>query len=158
MALTKTFTSFDFDHDEDLRNLLMGQAKNPGSPFWIADWSVKEAFSGDWKAKVRDRIGRVDLVVVICGEYTHLAKGIAAELQIAREEKKDYFLLWGRNGKTCTKPSNALSNDQIYDWNWENLTRPSRNQTSSGNRDRVCSGGMPKEVFRHPWRARPWSC
>src|SRR4051812_27430762 len=39
MSLTATFTSFDFDHDEDLKNLLLGQAKNPDSPFWIADYS-----------------------------------------------------------------------------------------------------------------------
>jgi hypothetical protein len=38
----RVFTSFDFDHDESLRNLLVGQARNPDSPFEIADWSVKE--------------------------------------------------------------------------------------------------------------------
>jgi integrase len=42
MALTSTFISFDYDHDEDLKTLLVGQAKNPDSPFWIADQSIKE--------------------------------------------------------------------------------------------------------------------
>ena len=44
MAKTRVFTSFDFDHDEDLCNLLVGQAKNLDSPFELADWSVKEQF------------------------------------------------------------------------------------------------------------------
>ena len=70
MAKTRVFTSFDFDHDEDLRNLLVGQAKNPDSPFELADWSVKEHMTGDWKAKVRERIRKVDQVIVICGEHT----------------------------------------------------------------------------------------
>jgi len=48
MAKTKVFTSFDFDHDEDLRNLLVGQSKNPDTPFELADWSVKEPMTGDW--------------------------------------------------------------------------------------------------------------
>lgn len=56
MAKARIFTSFDFDHDEDLRNFLVGQSKNPDSPFEIADWSVKEPMTGDWKAKVRTRI------------------------------------------------------------------------------------------------------
>ncbi len=79
MALTATFISFDFDHDEDLRNLLVGQAKNPDTPFWIADSSVKEAMTGDWTTKVRGRVRRADVVAVICGQYTHTASGVAAE-------------------------------------------------------------------------------
>jgi hypothetical protein len=41
MAKARVFTGFDFDHDEDLRNLLVGQARLPDSPFELADWSVK---------------------------------------------------------------------------------------------------------------------
>lgn len=52
MAKTRVFISFDFDHDSDLRDLLAGQAKNPDSPFEIADWSVKEELTGDWQSKV----------------------------------------------------------------------------------------------------------
>jgi hypothetical protein len=121
MAASRVFTSFDFDHDEDLRNLLVGQSKHPDSPFELADWSVKEHMTGNWKEKVRTRIRSVDQVVIICGEYTHTATGVGIELQIARDEKKPYFLLYGRSSKTCTKPTTALSTDKIYNWTWENL-------------------------------------
>ena len=123
MAMKRTFISFDFDHDEELRNALVGQAKNPDSPFSIANWSVKEPFTGNWRAKVRDRIRMTDLTIVICGRYTHTAKGVAAELAITREENKPYFLLKGRPDYTCTKPGMTLRSDKIYRWTWKNLRR-----------------------------------
>jgi hypothetical protein len=121
MAKKRVFISFDFDHDEDLRNLLVGQAKNPDSPFEIKDRSIKEPLTGDLKEKVQRRMNNIDVVIVICGEYTHTAAGVAAELSIVREVKKPYFLLWGRSGKTCTKPKSALESDKIYKWTWDNL-------------------------------------
>jgi hypothetical protein len=123
MAKKRVFISFDFDHDEDLRNLLVGQAKNPDSPFDIADWSVKEPLTGNWKEKVRERIRRTDLTIVICGEWTHTATGVAEELRMTQEEGKPYFLLWGRADKKCTKPKTALESDKIYKWTWDNLKK-----------------------------------
>lgn len=123
MAKKRVFISFDFDHDEDLRNLLVGQAKKPDSPFDMADWSVKEHLTGNWKEKVRERIRKTDLTIVICGEWTHTATGVAEELRITREEGKPYFLLRGRADKRCTKPKTALDSDKIYDWTWENLKK-----------------------------------
>lgn len=121
MAMKRVFISFDFDHDEDLRNLLVGQSKNSDSPFELADWSVKDAMAGNWKDKVRTRIRQCDLVMVICGEHTDTATGVNTELKIAQEEEIPYFLLWGRSGETCKKPTSAESNDKIYKWTWDNL-------------------------------------
>ena len=121
MAKTRAFISFDFDHDEDLRNLLVGQAKNEDSPFEIADRSLKEPLTGDWKKKIRERIKRVDQVIVICGEHTDSATGVSTELEITQEESIPYFLLWGRSDKTCVKPKSANASDKIYKWTWENL-------------------------------------
>lgn len=121
MAKVRVFTSFDFDHDEDLRNLLVGQSKHPDSPFDLADWSVKEPMVGNWKEKIRQRIRSVDVVAVICGESTDTAMGVSTELSIAQEEKKPYFLLWGRADKTCKKPKTARDTDKIYKWTWDNL-------------------------------------
>ncbi|MBY2950750.1 hypothetical protein HF205_28375 [Rhizobium leguminosarum] len=121
VAKTRIFTSFDFDHDEDLRNLLIGQSRNEDSPFELADWSVKGHMTGDWKAKVRTRIRSTQQVIIMCGEYTHTATGVSVELDIAKEEKKPYFLLWGRSSKTCKKPVSALAQDKIYNWTWDNL-------------------------------------
>ena len=121
MTKPRIFTSFDFDHDEDLRNLLVGQARLPESPFELVDWSVREPFTGDWEAKVRKRIRQVDRMIVLCGTETHRARGVGIELQIARDERKPYFLLWGRNGRICTRPTTANASDSIYEWTWPNL-------------------------------------
>ncbi len=123
MTMKRAFISFDFDHDEELRDALVGQAKNPDSPFSIADWSVHEPFESNWRQRVRDRIRRTDLTIVICGEHTDTARGVAAELTITQEERKPYFILWGRPRSECKKPAMALSSDKIYKWSWENLTQ-----------------------------------
>ena len=123
MATKRAFISFDFDHDEELRDALVGQAKLPDSPFQIADRSVHERFESNWKAQVRARIRKTDLTIVICGEHTHTAKGVAAELTITQELGKPYFLLRGRPNKTCHKPTMARSSDQMYKWSWDNLKK-----------------------------------
>ncbi len=120
MAQTRVFISFDYDHDLDLKNFLVGQAKNEDAPFEIADWSVKTASPG-WKAEARRRIRAADVVVILCGQYTHTATGVATELTIAQDEDIPYFLLKGRKDKTCTKPTSAKSSDKMYRWTWENL-------------------------------------
>ena len=119
----RVFISFDYDHDLDLKNLLIGQAKNDDSPFEIADFSIKEAISEDWKKKAKTRIKGCDVVTVICGEHTDTASGVSAELKIAQEEDVNYFLLKGRSDKTCKKPKAAKSSDNIYKWTWDNLKR-----------------------------------
>ena len=123
MTAKPTFISFDFDHDNDLRNALVGQAKYPNSPFEIVDASVRKHLRGDWEKQVRNRIRRADLVIGICGEHTQEAEGVAAEVRMAQEEGKSYFLLKGRKGKTCTKPTTALNSDEIHEWTWENLRK-----------------------------------
>lgn len=123
MPKVRVFISFDYDHDEDLRVMLVGQAKNPDSPFDIADWSVKEEISWDWPGKVRERIKRVEQVAVICGEHTDTASGVSIEVGMAQEEEKPYFLLSGRKDKTNKKPKSAKPTDKIYSWTWENLKK-----------------------------------
>jgi len=117
----RAFISFDFDHDEGAKIMLAGQAKLPDSPFDFADASVKEPLTGDWKDKVRRRMDNIDVVIVLCGEHTHVAYGVAAELTIAQEKDKSYFLLAAYADKTCTKPSSAKSSDKVYPWTWNNL-------------------------------------
>jgi hypothetical protein len=121
MAKTRVYISFDYDHDEDLKILLVGQSKHDDTPFEIADWSIKEAVSGNWKEKARQRICAVDVVAVICGKHTDTATGIDAEIKIAREKKVPYFLLAGRSEGGNKKPSASAATDKLYTWTWDNL-------------------------------------
>ena len=115
----RAFISFDYDHDARLKDLLVGQAKHPGTPFEIADWSIKTA-SPTWKAEARDRIKRAGLVIVLCGQNTRSAIGVAEELKIAQEEGVPYFLLAGYKTGSV-KPTTAKATDKLYTWTWENL-------------------------------------
>ena len=121
MAKKRVFISFDVDHDEGTKTMLAGQAKLPDSPFDFKDASVKYHLTGDWKEKVRRRMDNIDIVAVLCGTQTHSASGVAAEVTIAQEKGKDYFLLKAYPDKTCTKPTSAKSSDKVYDWTWPNL-------------------------------------
>lgn len=121
MAKKRVFISFDYDNDEGAKIMLAGQAKHEDSPFDFTDASIKEPLTGDWKTKVRRRMDNIDVVVVLCGEKTHTAKGVAAEVEIAQEKKKEYFLLAAYSDKNCTKPTTALSTDKMYEWTWANL-------------------------------------
>ncbi len=117
----RAFVSFDYDHDLDLKNLLVGQAKHDDTPFSIHDHSIKEAISSDWKTKARTRIKGCDVVIVIFGVYTNTATGVSSEMTIAQEEKVPYFLLWGRSSQTCVLPKSAGTSEKIYAWTWPNL-------------------------------------
>ena len=122
MATRKSaFISFDYDNDNDLRGNLVEQAKRSDSPFSIKDWSVKEPYDESWRKKVRDLIDRADLTIVICGEQTHQAKGVEAEVTMVQQAGKPYFLLKGRRNKTCTRPKSAPKRKKIHPWTWPAL-------------------------------------
>lgn len=117
----KVFISFDYDHDLELKEVLVGQAKLDDSPFEIKDMSIKEAIDENWKKAARTRIKSCDCVIVICGYNTDSATGVSAEMSIAQEEGVPYFLLCGRKNGLVAKPRGAHSSDKIYKWTWDNL-------------------------------------
>jgi hypothetical protein len=122
MAVKKrAFVSFDYDNDGTVKMYLAGQAKNPDSPFDFKDNSITAHLTGDWEQKVRRRMENIDVVIVLCGTKTHTAKGVAAELRIAKDLNKKYFLLAAYSDKSCTKPTSAAVNDKVYNWTWPNL-------------------------------------
>jgi len=116
----RAFISFDYEHDSDLKTMLVGQARHADTPFVIADWSVKEHQTGNWKKKVRKRIRAVDVVIVLCGNHTDTATGVS-EVRVARAEGKPYFLLSGRKTGRIKKPAAARTSDKLYRLTWDNL-------------------------------------
>jgi hypothetical protein len=121
MPKANVFISFDFKHDRDLGDLLQAQDKDPDSPFQMTDCSVEELLTDAWKIKIRERIKRVDQVIVLCSQFTNSAKGVDTEFAIMQEESKPYFLLQGRKDKARRKPKAALDSDEVYAWTLDNL-------------------------------------
>lgn len=121
MAKLRAFVSFDVDNDESVKHFLIGQSKLDDSPFDFKDNSVKEHLTGDWQEKVRKRMDNVDVVIVLCGASTNKASGVAAELRIAIEKKKPFFLLAAYPDKQCVAPVGTPTGVKIYKWTWDNL-------------------------------------
>lgn len=122
MALSRVFISFDYDNDARIKDFLVGQSRLGDTPFAIADFSIKVK-SRDWLEDARKRIRSCDVVVILCGRNTDKADGVAIELQLAREEGVDYFLLAGYSEGSIAKPVGALASDKVYKWTWDNLKR-----------------------------------
>jgi hypothetical protein len=120
MTNVRIFMSYDLENDEDLYDLLLAQSLKPSSGFEISARSDSGA-ADRWDERVRRRICGADEVIVICGEHTGASPRVSAELRIAQEEQKPYFLLWGRRERMCTKPVGAKPNEGMYSWTWEIL-------------------------------------
>jgi hypothetical protein len=54
-------------------------------------------------------------------ERQGVTTGVSAEVTIAQEEKKDYFLLAGYADKNNKRPKAAKDADKMYKWTWDNL-------------------------------------
>jgi hypothetical protein len=121
MKKHRVYICFDYDHDNDIKGSLVGQARLEDSPFDIVDMSIKEAVNENWKKYARQRIKSCDQVIVLCGKYTNTATGVSAELTITQEENIPYFLLCGRSDGQVKVPKNTKSSDKLYRWTWDNL-------------------------------------
>lgn len=107
----RVFLSFDLDHDRELGDRLAEQSRRPGSGFEIAARS--EPLPDE---ATRRRIASSDEVIVICGLHTEGSAQVSAEVRIAQEEQKPYFLVWGRREAMCTRPIGAKPGDAMYSW------------------------------------------
>ena len=121
MSDVQVFLSFDVDHDADLAELLSEQSQRGGSGFVLSGRSEGGDVTDRWCESVRRRIRAADEVIVLCGERTQDSLRMNSELRIAHEEKKPYFLLWGRRDRMCTMPARVTRNESMYSWTWEIL-------------------------------------
>jgi hypothetical protein len=121
MGNVRIFISFDLDHDQDLHDRLLEQSSRQASGFEISARSEAPTKTDLWDEKVRRQICEADEVIVICGEHTEGSVAMSAELRIAQEGQKPYFLLWGRRESMCTKPLGARRDEGMYSWTWDIL-------------------------------------
>jgi len=139
----RIFVSYDRDHDRDLHDRLVEEAGEPGSGFEVAACSEGGAAGEPWEARTRRRIQEVDEVVVVCGEHVGSSPRVGAELRIAQEEKRPYFLLWGRRELMCTKPMGAKPNEGMYSWTPEILRTQLNTVLRNAREDeRVAASGL----------------
>lgn len=117
MTKKRVYVAFDYD-DLDVKQNLVAQSKLPECPFVHVDNSINRALPAKWTEEARRLIAGCDCVIVLCGEQTQQAKGVAIELQIAQETGKPYFLLSGARKGTPTRPKNARNTDKVWTFRW----------------------------------------
>ncbi len=117
----RVFVSFDFDNDQALKILIVGQAKLADSPFEIVDMSLKEAApEKDWVEKATAAIKRSDTVLIMLGPKTHTAPGVLKEVKITNDLEKHRFQMIGyKDGDYTAVPDGG----RVYAWDWDNLKK-----------------------------------
>ena len=121
MYKIRVFVSFDFDNDKTLKDFIIGQSKNPDSPFEVTDWSMKEAApERNWEVEADQRIKRAEVVLVMIGRETYKAPGVLKEVAMARGHNKKIVQIIGHKDGNYTPVQGA---GQLYSWSWENLKK-----------------------------------
>lgn len=107
------FVAFAIE-DESQRDLLKGQSLNSKSPFEYIDMSVKEAYSTEWKDRVRTRIRRSDGVIALVSKNSLLSSGQKWEIACAFEEKKSVLGIWAYKDDATN-----LEDVKTVGWSWD---------------------------------------
>ena len=109
------FVAFAME-DERQRDFLKGQSLNTNSPFEYVDMSVKEAYSSQWKDRVRTRIRRSDGVIALVSKNSLSSSGQKWEIQCAKEEGKRVKGIWAYKRDRTDLPGVNTSA-----WNWDTI-------------------------------------
>jgi hypothetical protein len=109
------FVAFAIE-DERQRDFLKGQTLCPRQPFQFIDMSVKEAYSSEWKEKVRTRIRRSDGVIVLVSKNSLASSGQKWEIECATAEKKKILGIWAYSADRTSLPGIVTK-----EWNDKNI-------------------------------------
>jgi hypothetical protein len=120
MSKKRVFISFAKE-DINLRDLLVGQARNKNSPFEFIDMSVKEPWDSAWKTNCRTKIKRCDGLLAIVTSDTKNADGQLWEIKCAKEEGIPRRGIWGHPENHPTTLPDELNGVSIVNWTWENI-------------------------------------
>lgn len=116
MADKKTiFVAFAIE-DANIRDMIKGQSLNTATPFEYIDMSVTEAYTEEWKAKVRQRILRSQGVLAIVSKNSLGSTGQKWEIQCARDGGVPVKGLWGYTGDRTN-----LAGVNTMVWTWDNI-------------------------------------
>ena len=109
------FVAFAIE-DERQRDFLKGQSLNTKSPFEYVDMSVKEAYSSEWKERVRTRVRRSDGVIALVSKNSLTSSGQKWEISCAREEKKGVLGIWAYKDDRTDLPG-----VKTVVWAWDSI-------------------------------------
>lgn len=117
---SRIFISFAIE-DSNLRDFLVGQAKNEKSPFEFVDMSVKEPWDDSWKTRCRTKIKGCDGMIIIVTSNTKKASGQLWEIKCAKEESVPRRGIWGHSDDKPSNLPSELDGVRIVSWTWDNI-------------------------------------
>jgi len=122
MADPRAFISFDFDHNENEKNLFVGQSKHSKTPFNIEDWSSKEALpQSQWEKLIKDKINKCHMVIVLVGKYMATASGVVKEIRWAKEQDVPVFGVYVGGANSSSNLPDGLSRSRVIFWDWDKI-------------------------------------
>ena len=116
----RIFISFAIE-DSNLRDFLVGQARNNNSPFDFVDMSVKSPWDSEWKTKCRTKIRGCDGIIIIVTQNTKKADGQIWEVMCAIQEGIPGIGLWGHNDEKVSPLPSIFVSVKVVNWSWSNI-------------------------------------
>lgn len=122
MSTPRVFISFDFDHDEELKKLFVGQAKNSKTPFEIGDWSSKSALpQSQWETIINDKINKCHMMIVLVGRHMANASGVNKEIQMAKNNNIPFCGVYVDGAGNLSTLPNGLQRNRTIEWTWPGI-------------------------------------
>ena len=109
--------------DVELRNLLVGQARNDNSPFDFVDMSVKKPWDSAWKTNCRTKIKGCHGMIAIITKNTKNASGELWEINCAEDEGIPCIGIWGHSDEHFKTRPDEVTSLRVIDWNWSNIAK-----------------------------------
>jgi hypothetical protein len=120
----RTFISFDFDHDEEVKKLFVGQSKNSKTPFTIQDWSAKSSMpQSKWEEIVKEKINKCNILIVLVGKYMASATGVAKEIKMAKDQDVPFFGVYVSGANSESNLPEGLKRGRTISWGWEGIAK-----------------------------------
>jgi hypothetical protein len=133
MAKPRAFISFDFDHNEDEKNLFVGQGKHPDTPWEISDWSSKSSLpQSQWEKLIEDKINRCNMVIVLVGKYMASATGVAKEIKWAKNYNVPVFGVYVGSADSSSNLPEGLQRNRTINWTWPNVAAAVKQMMGEG--------------------------
>lgn len=123
MADPRAFVSFDFDHNEESRNLFAGQAKKDSpTPFTVQDWSSRSQLpQAEWEEEMKKRIAVTNMCIVLVGRTMASATGVAAEIAMAKEKNVPVFGVYVDGADSNSTLPSGLARSRTVAWKWDKI-------------------------------------
>ncbi len=122
MADSRAFISFDFDHNENEKNLFVGQSKNSRTPFSIQDWSAKSSMpQSEWERIVESKIKKCNMVIVLVGKYMASSTGVKKEIKMAKDNDVPVFGVYVGGANSTSNLPEGLSRARVIPWDWDKI-------------------------------------